>query len=73
MPLARPPIHQRALLAASPSSATCSASAPFLRSRQCEEALRRGVFGASGLRRPGEVLLGMLQQPFLELRLAAYR
>ncbi|GLC61120.1 hypothetical protein PLESTB_001720000 [Pleodorina starrii] len=41
--------------------------------QQCEEALRRGVYGACGVRRPAEVLAGMLQQPFLELRLAAYR
>ncbi|GIL78176.1 hypothetical protein Vretifemale_7621 [Volvox reticuliferus] len=40
---------------------------------QCEEGLRRCVYGACGLRRPGEVLAGMLQQPFLELKLAAYR
>ncbi|PNH08585.1 hypothetical protein TSOC_004841 [Tetrabaena socialis] len=39
----------------------------------CEEALRRGIFGATGNRRPGDVLLGLLQQPFQELRLAAYR
>ncbi|GLI63334.1 hypothetical protein VaNZ11_006252 [Volvox africanus] len=40
---------------------------------QCEEGLRQGMYGACGLRRPGEVLAGMLQQPFLELKLAAYR
>ncbi|GIL58008.1 hypothetical protein Vafri_13204 [Volvox africanus] len=40
---------------------------------QCEEGLRLGMYGACGLRRPGEVLAGMLQQPFLELKLAAYR
>ncbi|KAG2496066.1 hypothetical protein HYH03_005985 [Edaphochlamys debaryana] len=40
---------------------------------QAEDALRRGVFGACGLKRPGEVLLALLGQPFAESRVAAYR
>ncbi|KAG2445066.1 hypothetical protein HYH02_008933 [Chlamydomonas schloesseri] len=48
---------------------------------QYEETLRRCVFEACGgpavggasLKRPGEVVLGLLAQPFVELRLAAYR
>ncbi|KAG2430851.1 hypothetical protein HXX76_009825 [Chlamydomonas incerta] len=47
---------------------------------QYEETLRRCVFeacagagGAGSLRRPGEVVAALLGQPFVELRLAAYR
>jgi hypothetical protein len=55
------------------SGAAADVATPCPCVRQSEEALRRAVYGACGLRRPAQVLAGLLEQPFIELRLASYR